>query len=247
MGGNEIELLREVYRHLKHSGFHQRSPEQKARLEALFKKLASFLTERGEGSGEPGAGGRIEPTSQRAGGKIEPTSQRANEPTLGGKASGGTSAQSVPGAPRSGSPAPSSRLTPHSSLVLNVDGASRGNPGPAGAGGVVRTPDGEVLETFAVPLGRRTNNEAEYLALIEGLRRCAPYAPVKLAVRSDSLLLVKQMRGEFRVKKSELVKLALEARRRFPCREVRFEHVPREQNAEADHLANLGVESSLET
>jgi ribonuclease HI len=214
MSGNEIDLLREVYRHLKAAGFHQRTPEQKARLEALFKKLAGLLKE------------------------------RANEPTLGGKASEGQPAPSAPATPHSGS---SRALESAPTLVLNVDGASRGNPGPAGAGGVLSTPEGEALETFAVPLGRRTNNEAEYLALIQGLSICARYKPSRLTVRSDSLLLVKQMRGEFRVKKSELVKLALEARRRFPCREVRFEHVPRERNAEADHLANLGVESSLDS
>jgi ribonuclease HI len=207
MEGTELDLLREAYRQLKKVGFHQRSPEEKARLEALFKRLAAFLR---EGAGEP--------ESRRVGEKKEPGSRGAGEP---GKR------EEVPAQVKD--------------LILNVDGASKGNPGPAGAGGVLATPEGEEVESFAVSLGQKTNNEAEYLALIEGLKRAKRLSPSTLLVRSDSLLLVKQMRGEFKVKKYELVKLHLEARRYFPCKGIRFEHVPREMNAEADRLANLGV------
>jgi ribonuclease HI len=131
-------------------------------------------------------------------------------------------------------------------LTLNTDGACRGNPGPAGAGGVLAGPDGAVLDSFALPLGRRTNNEAEYLALIEGLKRARGLGPTSLLVRSDSLLLIKQMRGEFRVKKRGLVQLHLEARRALPGCPVVFEHVPREENEAADRLAGLGVEAGSE-
>ena len=134
----------------------------------------------------------------------------------------------------------------HRNLVLNTDGASRGNPGPAGAGGVLADAGGTVLDSYAVFLGEKTNNEAEYMALIEGLKRAALHRPSRLVVRSDSLLLVKQMRGDFRVKKRDLVRLHLEARRHFPACPVVFEHVPREQNAAADRLASLGVEAGAE-
>lgn len=128
-------------------------------------------------------------------------------------------------------------------LYLNTDGASRGNPGPAGAGGVLSGADGQVVETYAVYLGEKTNNEAEYMALIEGLKRAKVLAPKKLVVRSDSLLLVKQMKGLFKVKKKELVHLHLAARKAMPACPVIFEHVPREENSEADRMANLGVDS----
>lgn len=127
-------------------------------------------------------------------------------------------------------------------LILHADGGSRGNPGPAGAGGVLLDGEGRVLEDFSLFLGTATNNEAEYRALIEGLQRAAARKPTRLVVRMDSLLVVKQMRGEYRVKDRKLLPLHLEARRSFPSCPVLFEHVPRERNALADRLANQAMD-----
>jgi ribonuclease HI len=129
-------------------------------------------------------------------------------------------------------------------LVLNTDGASRGNPGPSAGGGVLADADGFPLDSFAVHFGVRTNNEAEYLALIEGLKRAVRFNPKSLEVRSDSLLLIKQMKGEFRVKKRELVLLHLSARKLLRGISAHFLHVPRRENEEADRLANLALDAA---
>ncbi|MEW5763996.1 MAG: ribonuclease HI family protein [Acidobacteriota bacterium] len=127
-------------------------------------------------------------------------------------------------------------------LILHTDGGSRGNPGPAGAGGVLLDAEGGRVEDFALPLGVATNNEAEYHALIEGLKRAKARRPSRLVVRADSLLVIQQMRGAWRIKDRKLVKLHLEARRHLPSCPVVFEHVPREKNVEADRLANLAMD-----
>jgi ribonuclease HI len=135
---------------------------------------------------------------------------------------------------------------PSGDLVLHTDGGSRGNPGPAGAGGLLLDDRGQRLEDFALPLGVATNNEAEYHALIEGLKRAKARRPSRLIVRADSLLVIKQMRGEFRIKDRKLVRLHLEARRHLPSCPVVFEHVRREQNVEADRLANLAMDEQAQ-
>ncbi|MEW6757240.1 MAG: ribonuclease HI family protein [Acidobacteriota bacterium] len=131
-------------------------------------------------------------------------------------------------------------------LVLHTDGGSRGNPGPAGAGGLLLDANGGRVEDFALPLGVATNNEAEYHALIEGLKRAKARRPSRLVVRADSLLVIQQMRGAWRIKDRKLVKLHLEARRHLPACPVVFEHVRREQNAEADRLANLAMDQQAQ-
>jgi len=132
---------------------------------------------------------------------------------------------------------------PYPRLVVNCDGASRGNPGPAGAGAVLATPDGDVVAEIAEGLGETTNNVAEYTAVIHGLQRASELGATDVLVRSDSLLLVNQLTGRYRVKTPHLVPLARRARElaaRFD--RVRFEHVPRGRNVEADRLANIGVD-----
>ncbi len=131
-------------------------------------------------------------------------------------------------------------------LILHTDGGSRGNPGPAGAGGLLLDANGDRVEDFSIPLGEATNNEAEYHALIEGLKRAKARRPSRLVVRADSLLVVQQMRGAWRIKDRKLVKLHLEARRHLPACPVVFEHVPREQNVEADRLANLAMDQQAQ-
>jgi ribonuclease H / adenosylcobalamin/alpha-ribazole phosphatase len=135
---------------------------------------------------------------------------------------------------------------PDRRLIVNADGAARGNPGPAGIGVVVAEPDGRTVATLAEGLGVATNNQAEYRAVIEGLRLAARHGAGSLLVRSDSRLLVEQLSGRFKVKHPTLQRLHEEARalvRTFD--RVDFEHVPRELNAEADALANEGVDAWL--
>ena len=131
-------------------------------------------------------------------------------------------------------------------VVVVCDGAARGNPGPAGIGAAVLTPEGEVLAEVAEGLGETTNNVAEYTAALEGLRRAAELGAEEVELRSDSRLLVEQLAGRYRVKAAHLKPLhaaVLAEVQRF--RRVRFVHVPREQNTHADRLANAGVDAWL--
>ena len=134
----------------------------------------------------------------------------------------------------------------HVSVVVNCDGAARGNPGPAGIGVVIATPDGTVIDTIAEGIGETTNNVAEYTAVREGLRRASALGAQEVLLRSDSRLLIEQLRGRFRVKAPHLKPLhaeVLELSRRFSS--IRWEHVPRERNTGADRLANEGVDRWL--
>ncbi len=129
--------------------------------------------------------------------------------------------------------------------VLRIDGASRGNPGPAGCGVVLENAGGG-REEHTRYLGRATNNAAEYQALLLGLERAATLGYRKVEVRSDSELLVRQMTGAYRVKHPGLLTLHRAARRLLEAFEqVRFTHVDREANAEADRLANLAIDQGL--
>lgn len=128
------------------------------------------------------------------------------------------------------------------SFVIYTDGASRGNPGLASIGAVVYAEkDGDLVEvaTVSESIGVDTNNVAEYKAVIEGLRAVAAFEPDRVTLRADSQLLIRQLKGEYRVKASNLKPLFLEAKRLSESlRRVDLEHVPREQNKVADALAN---------
>ncbi len=129
-------------------------------------------------------------------------------------------------------------------LVVNVDGGSRGNPGPAAIGVVVRTADGEVLADAAEPIGTATNNVAEYRALIRGIELAAQNGATQIQLYGDSELVVKQVRGEYRVKDAGLKPLHAEARAALSAFEDwSFTHVRREQNAEADALVNQALDA----
>jgi ribonuclease HI len=131
-------------------------------------------------------------------------------------------------------------------VVLYCDGAARGNPGPAGAGAFITTSDGEVLAEIARGLGVTTNNVAEYTAAILGLERCRDLGATDVLVRSDSLLLVQQLLGSYRVRTAHLKPLYERVRELASgFGRVRFEHVRRERNVEADRLANQGVDEWL--
>jgi probable phosphoglycerate mutase len=130
------------------------------------------------------------------------------------------------------------------SAVAHIDGGARGNPGPAGYGVRIERDDGTVVE-LKEALGIATNNVAEYRGLVAALSWAAAHGISRLHVRSDSELLVKQMRGEYRVKHPGLLPLSLEARRLVQqIGDVRFEHVRREQNKDADRLANDAMDEA---
>ncbi len=132
---------------------------------------------------------------------------------------------------------------PPEALVAYTDGGARGNPGPAGFGVRIETPDGALVHEFSDALGIATNNVAEYSGLIAALEYAVAHGAKRVTIRSDSELLVKQMRGEYRVKSPGLQPLHEQARRlvrRFS--RVTFEHVRRSQNADADRLANEAMD-----
>jgi ribonuclease HI len=132
---------------------------------------------------------------------------------------------------------------PGDCYIAQVDGASRGNPGPASYAVIVRRPDGSIVYQLAKYLGRATNNVAEYFALITALDYCAEHNISHLRVRSDSELLVQQMQGRYKVKSASLKPLherALRQAKSFAY--FAIEHVPREWNAEADALANAALD-----
>ncbi len=130
-------------------------------------------------------------------------------------------------------------------LFAATDGASRGNPGESGIGVIVRDADGHVVLTIAAYLGTTTNNVAEYTALIILLRRMATLPCTRLEVRADSELMVRQVNGIYKVKDARLQRMCAEVQRlrKAALYELIVRYVPREQNKEADALANRGIES----
>lgn len=127
--------------------------------------------------------------------------------------------------------------------ALFVDGASKGNPGPAGAG-VYILKNGKPFLKKGFYLQEKTNNEAEYLALLLGIFFLKSHVlpGQKVRIVSDSELLIKQMKGLYKVKKPELQALHLVAKTELAALEVDFQHVLREKNTHADALANEGVD-----
>jgi len=155
--------------------------------------------------------------------------------------------EALDGAPaRSEKPLPPGSLPPVApapagtdvDVVVHTDGSSRGNPGPAGIGVVLVHPDGTILREVSRAIGRATNNVAEYRAAIAGVEAAARLGARRVLLRSDSELLVRQLRGEYRVRNPDLKALharlmrAVEGFEHFAC-----EHVGREANARADALA----------
>lgn len=130
-------------------------------------------------------------------------------------------------------------------LVVEADGGSRGNPGPAGYGALVRdAATGRVITERAGYLGVTTNNVAEYSGLVAGLRAAAAIDPdAQVTVRMDSRLVVEQMSGRWKIKHDEMRRLAAEAKAAFP-RNVAYEWVPRAQNGAADRLANEAMDTA---
>jgi len=139
-----------------------------------------------------------------------------------------------------GEPAPHARPA---AWRANIDGGSRGNPGPAAYGVVIRDPRGEIVARLKKYIGRTTNNVAEYYGLIAALDYAQSNSIRALHVESDSELLVKQMRGQYKVKSADLQPLFERAKKMsqsFASFQIR--HVYREQNREADALANEAMD-----
>lgn len=129
---------------------------------------------------------------------------------------------------------------------LFTDGASRGNPGQAGAGAVLLTDQGEELATCSTYLGACTNNVAEYKALIIGLDKALHEGCTDLAIFLDSELIVRQIQGSYKVKNEALLPLFQQVRERLArMRHWSISHVPRAQNARADQLANQGIDHRM--
>ena len=128
-------------------------------------------------------------------------------------------------------------------LVAYTDGASRGNPGKSGIGVSLVTPEGDVVDEIARSIGSATNNEAEYGALIAAVRRAGELGTSHLTIRTDSELVARHLTGEYRVKSAKLRPLYQEALgllSKIPSWEI--QSIPREENREADRLANLGID-----
>jgi probable phosphoglycerate mutase len=130
-------------------------------------------------------------------------------------------------------------------VVAYIDGGARGNPGPAGYGVSVQSASGTVVAELHGGLGIATNNVAEYSGLIAALTWAVEHGERRLIIRADSELLVKQMRGEYKVKNPGLRPLSAKARLLAAQLDaVSFEHVRRELNKEADRLSNLGMDEA---
>jgi ribonuclease HI len=129
-----------------------------------------------------------------------------------------------------------------------IDGGARGNPGPAGYGVRIEDAGGALIEELHGALGVTTNNVAEYNGLLAALRWAIAHGHRDVEIRADSELLVRQMRGEYRVRHPGLQPLAARARLLVnQLDDVTFHHVRREHNREADRLSNLGMDEAEET
>lgn len=138
---------------------------------------------------------------------------------------------------------PLSTPAPPDVHIANIDGASRGNPGPASYAVIIKDPSGREIFRLGKELGRQTNNVAEYYALLAALDYAVSHGIKSLRVRSDSELLVRQIQGRYKVKSSDLKPLHERAFKLAKQLEYFVaEHVPREMNRDADALANLALD-----
>lgn len=135
----------------------------------------------------------------------------------------------------------------HELLIVEADGGSRGNPGHAGYGALVRDPEtGAILVEKAGYVGIASNNVAEYSGLLAGLELADEIDPhCRILVRMDSKLVVEQMSGRWKIKHADMQKLAGQARRIVDPRRVRYEWIPRERNKDADRLSNEGMDAGM--
>lgn len=129
-------------------------------------------------------------------------------------------------------------------LIIEADGGSRGNPGIAGAGALVRDAEGRVLAAVAVPMGTASNNVAEYTGLIEGLKLVREIdESAFVEARMDSKLVVEQMSGRWKIKHEDMKRLAAEASQILSPMQVTYTWIPRKQNGDADTLSNEAMDA----
>lgn len=127
-------------------------------------------------------------------------------------------------------------------LIIHLDGASRGNPGPAAIGVVISNEKGKVILEIKEYIGKSTNNVAEYRALIRALEETKKYNPTSAIFYLDSELLINQINGIYRTRNKDLIPLLQKVRKlsnKFP--QIKFQYIPREKNKRADKLANLAI------
>lgn len=129
-------------------------------------------------------------------------------------------------------------------VVIFTDGGSRGNPGPAGTGVVIKDQDGAILYAVGEYIGETTNNVAEYKALIRALEQAVKLGATELQINMDSELIVKQMLGQYKIKEPGLQVLAAEViKLKNNFANVSFKHIKREYNQEADKLVNQALDN----
>ena len=133
-------------------------------------------------------------------------------------------------------------------IVAYIDGGARGNPGPAGYGVRIEDEHGSLIGELNGFLGTSTNNVAEYNGLLAALKYAEEHGYRAIRIKSDSELLVKQMRGEYKVKNAGLLPLYQQARRiALGLERIVYEHVRREHNKDADRLANLAMDEGMKS
>ncbi|MEI6835374.1 MAG: ribonuclease HI family protein [Candidatus Falkowbacteria bacterium] len=131
-------------------------------------------------------------------------------------------------------------------IIIHSDGGARGNPGPAGIGAVLNNEAGTVLAEISKYLGETTNNQAEYQALIAGLEKAKELKAQELDCYLDSELVVKQLNHEYKVKNAELAPLFLKVYNlSLSFKKIKFIHIRRELNKEADKLANEAMDRGV--
>ena len=128
-------------------------------------------------------------------------------------------------------------------VVIYADGASLGNPGPAAIGATIKDEQGRLVASISQGIGTTTNNQAEYRAVIAALEKATRLGAKEVAINLDSQLVVRQIKGEYRVKKAALKPLYQRVKQlQSRLESFTITHIPREQNAEADNLANRALE-----
>ncbi len=127
-------------------------------------------------------------------------------------------------------------------LIINTDGTAEPNPGPAAIGATIKDEQGKVIATISQRIGRATNNQAEYRAIIAALEKALSLGARQVDIRSDSELVVRQLNGRYRVKKASLKPLYQQVKQLSSQFEgFNITHIPREQNKEADRLAGMAL------
>jgi ribonuclease HI len=131
-------------------------------------------------------------------------------------------------------------------LIIHTDGGARGNPGPAALGVFITDETGAVLKEHGRYLGEQTNNYAEYMAIIDALQHAKEFGADEVDMYMDSELAVKQLNGEYRVKNTGLALLFMQVHNlRLGFKKVRFTHVRRERNKDADRLVNAAIDRNV--